>query len=247
MTALDDLCAVPFHDADVRLRARILSRFADTELSVCLVEEPTGDVAAFRTFDLPGGHRVALAFDRDERLSQFLGGPAPYLALPGRALAQVLTGQETGLLVNPGLPSEMLLEVSTLAWLSDVLSSQPQETVAQARVGAPDPTVVAVLAQPLADRLGDLRGFVSGAALVGAGGTTRSTAAHLLLIAGAPIDAQPRLAKSLADTLALLPDVSGGVDIAFTEAAVPDTALRFDLSMPKPDVAVRPKGPPILR
>ena len=40
MSALDDLAVTPFHDADAPLRARMLSRLADTELAVALLREP---------------------------------------------------------------------------------------------------------------------------------------------------------------------------------------------------------------
>ncbi|MDO5706112.1 MAG: hypothetical protein Q4G49_13740 [Paracoccus sp. (in: a-proteobacteria)] len=242
MTALDDLCQTPFHEADDPTRARILSRLADTELSVALTAEPTGDEADLRIFDLPGG-KFALAADEESRLAGFLGGPVAYAALPGRVLAAMLRAEGVGLLVNPGAPSEMLLDTGTLGWLETALATAPVADEARLTAGPPRPETVAALAGPLAERLADLRGLIAGAALAGAG------QGHLLLIAGADPARQPAIAKALSETLAFLPPQPGGVDIGFVETPPPAGALIFDLT-PPPEPAPKPrppKGPPILR
>ena len=41
-----------------------------------------------------------LVFDREDRLTDFVGQPAPYAALSGRAIAQMLAGQGIGLGLN---------------------------------------------------------------------------------------------------------------------------------------------------
>ena len=113
MTPLDELCQVPFHEADAPVRSRILSRLADTELFVALLAEPADDRAELRLFDLPEG-RFALACDREERLAGFVGGPVAYLALPGRVLAAALAenfgelcGQFLNLLLGNVLASQV--------------------------------------------------------------------------------------------------------------------------------------------
>lgn len=244
MTALDDLCPVPFHDADAPARARILSRLADTELAVALEAEPAGDDAiVLRHFDLPDGP-VALACDGEGRLAAFFGAPTAFAAMPGRALAGVLRAGGLGLLVNPGAPSEMLLDAEMLGWLQTALAPAPEPGEAKLRLGAPDAGAVAALAAPLAQRLADLCGLISGAALVSAAG---GDAGHVLLIAGAEADHQPAIAKALAEALAFLPEVPGGVDVSFSEAVPPVQALRFDLSPPQTAPRSRPDAPPILR
>ncbi|MBU2956472.1 SseB family protein [Paracoccus sp. 1_MG-2023] len=248
MTALDDLATTSFHDAPSPLRARMLSRLADTELFVALTGDPEGDDIELRTFPLEGA-RVALACDAEDRLAGFMGGPVAYAALPGRVLADLLRKDDTGLLVNPGHPSEMLLDAGLLEWLSGALSSAPEADEARLRLTAPAPVVVKALVQPLSERLADMRGLIAGAALLGVGGEMDGPASHLLLIAGAPEDRQAAIAKSLAETLAFLPEQPGGVDISFSDMALPVSALRFDLTEPEPepDEPPRPKGPPILR
>lgn len=242
MSALDDLAPVPFHDADAPQRARMLSRLADTELSVVLLREPMHDEVELRIFDLDGT-RVALACDAEDRLAGFFGQAVAYAALPGRVLAGLLKADGAGLLVNPGHPSEMLLDAAMLDWLTGALEAAPEETQARLRLAAPDTQVSDVLAGPLAERLADLRGLIAGAALVGVAG-----GGHLLLIAGAPVDRQPAIAKAMAEALAFLPPQPGGVDISFAETPPPPGALLFDLALPAPEEpAPRPKGPPILR
>ncbi|WP_411837611.1 SseB family protein [Paracoccus sp. ME4] len=242
MSALDDLAPVPFHDADAPQRARMLSRLADTELAVALEREPAHDQVELRMFDLDGT-RMALACDAEDRLAGFFGQPVAYAAMPGRVLASLLRADGAGLLVNPGHPSEMMLDVAMLDWLTGALEAAPEEAEAHLRLAAPDPETVAALSDPLAERLADLRGLVAGAALVGVVG-----GGHLLLIAGAPIDRQPAIAKALAEALAFLPPQPGGVDISFAETPPPPGALLFDLTPPQAEPpAPRPKGPPILR
>lgn len=244
MSALDDLAPVPFHDADAPQRARMLSRLADTELCVALLREPAHDEVELQVFDLDGT-RVALACDAEDRLADFLGHATAYAAMPGRALAILLKSDGAGLLVNPGHPSEMMLDAAMLDWLTEALDAQPEPDQARLRLSAPDRDVAHALAGPLSERLADLRGLVAGAALVGV-----AEGGHLLIIAGAPVDRQPAIAKALSETLAFLPPQPGGVDISFADSAAPAGALLFDLSPQAPphdDAPPRPKGPPILR
>ncbi|RNF35544.1 SseB family protein [Paracoccus methylarcula] len=245
MTALDDLAAIAFHDADSAQRARMLSRLADTELSVALVAEPEGDRIELRIFPLDGGP-VALACDGEDRLAGFFGAPVAYAAMPGRVLAGLLRQEGVGLLVNPGHPSEMLLDAGMLDWLTGVLSAAPETAEARLRLTAPSPATIEALAEPLAARLADMRGLITGAALAGVRGED-GPKAHLLLIAGAEAGHQPAIAKALAEALAFLPPQPGGVDISFSDAAPPPAALRFELSPPEPSPAERAKAPPRLR
>ncbi|SIS62737.1 SseB family protein [Paracoccus saliphilus] len=245
MTALDDLAATAFHNADSAQRARMLSRLADTELSVALTGEPEGDRIELRIFPLEGGP-VALACDGEDRLAGFFGAPVAYAAMPGRVLAGLLRQEGAGLLVNPGHPSEMLLDADMLDWLTGVLSAAPEAAEARLRLTAPAPATVEALAEPLAARLVDMRGLIGGAALAGVQGKG-GPSAHLLLIAGSEAGQQPAIAKALAEALSFLPPQPGGVDISFSDAAPPPGALRFELAMPEAPRSERRKAPPRLR
>ena len=68
-----------------------------------------GDRIEPEIFELADASFV-LVFDREERLSQFVGRPAPYAAPSGRATASMLAGQGIGLAVNIEVaPSSILL------------------------------------------------------------------------------------------------------------------------------------------
>ena len=248
LTELDHLCAVPFHDAEPAARALILRRLADTELHAALVAEPAGDRADLRIFDLPTG-AVALASDDAAELAAFLGGPVAHLTLPGRALAAALAGEGRGLLVNPGRPSEMLLDAAALDWLSQALAVAPEAAqAAPRRLTAPRPDAVAPLAEPLALRLGDMAGLIAGAALVGAEWDD-GRAGHLLVIEGAGQGDRPAIAKALAELLAFLPPVEGGVDVTFEDLPLPMGVLRIEAvaAVPEPEPAPEPDRPPRLK
>ena len=182
-TALDLLARAPFHDADDAQRARMISRLADTELAVALVAEPADDAAEIRMFPLEDG-QVALACDSEGRLADFLGCEVAYAAMPGRVLAALLRTEGAGLLVNPGHPSEMLLDAAMLDWLQTALQAAPLVDEARLRLTAPRPDTLRDLAEPLAERLGDLRGLIAGAALAG-----------VLPVAGLPAETPPEQAS----------------------------------------------------
>lgn len=252
-TALDRMLAsVAFHDADPVLRAAVLRRLADTELHVALLADPVDDRADLRLFDLPGGP-VALASDDDSALAGFLGGPVAHVTLPGRVIARELAEAGQGLLVNPGRPSEMLLDAAALAWLTTALTAGPEAADAVPhRLTAPRPEALALLAEPLAARLGDMAGLIAGAALVGAdwGDGRRG---HLLAVAGAAEGDRLAIAKALAELFAFLPEIDGGVDVTFQLLPLPQGAVRIEpVASAPPDAEppappVRPDKPPRLR
>ncbi|MFV0293106.1 MAG: hypothetical protein ACK5II_07790 [Paracoccus sp. (in: a-proteobacteria)] len=254
MTPLDALCDSPFHELPDPVRARVLNRLADTELFVALAEEPVEDRIRLHLFDLPGG-RMAVAADAEDRLAGFFGGSVAYAALPGRVLAGMLAGETVGLMVNPGMVSEMMLPSGVLGWLSQALSSTPSEGEAgPAQLSAPTAEMVTALAEPLATRLEDMAGLVDEAALVAARWPD-GTDAHLVVLSGVAEDIRPRVAKAIAELLAFLPVMDEICDVAF-DLPVPDGALIFRpekvQEAPAPAGAPRAPGkdparPPILR
>lgn len=254
MTPLDALCQIPFHDADAPERARILSRFADTELFAALVAEPADDRAELRLFDLPEG-AFALACDAEDRLAGFLGGPVAYLAMPGRVLAATLAQEGRGLIVNPGHPSELMLDAPMLEWLVGALAAQPDivPEAAARQLSAPARDAVALLAEPLAQRLGDMTGLVGQLALVSAQWQD-GRRNHTLILRGVDPARQTVVAKAMAELLAFLPELPGGVDVAFSESAIPRGALVLEPPPPPPPPATDdrtprrdPQAPPRLR
>jgi hypothetical protein len=131
MTRLDDACAAMMQDEeDHAARLNFYSQLADTELFLMLDAEAVADQIRPRIFDLDEG-RVVLAFDLEERLSAFVGGPAPYAALPGRVIAAQLSGQSIGLGLNVGnVPSSIILPPEAMDWLTNTLDTKPQQVAA---------------------------------------------------------------------------------------------------------------------
>ncbi|WP_299359059.1 hypothetical protein [uncultured Paracoccus sp.] len=250
-THLDRLCTVPFHEAEDTLRAEVLRRLADTELFAALAADPKGDRVELMLFDL-GGLTAALASEDAAELARLVGGPVAHAAMPGRVLAATLAAEGRGLLVNPDRPSQMLLDPQTLSWLGQALAQRPAEIAARpTRLGPPDPDAVQQVAEPLARLLADRGGVLTGAALVAADWGD-GTSGHLLAIAGAADEDRAALAKAVAELLAFLPPVPGGLDVAFEPVALPSGALRLELSAVEPvthaaDATSSQDAPPRLR
>jgi hypothetical protein len=129
-TPLDTAALSLETDGTDAARLRFYERIADAELFVLLEQEAEGDQIAPRLFPVEG-QTFVLAFDLPERLSDFADGPAPYAALSGRLLAQMLAAEGFGLGLNLEVaPSSQLLEPQAIAWLAETLTNAPSETQA---------------------------------------------------------------------------------------------------------------------
>ncbi|MEM8801361.1 MAG: SseB family protein [Pseudomonadota bacterium] len=251
MTPLDQAhAAMEANPADDAARLRFFELFASTELFV-LLEEQT---EAPRLFDTADG-QFLLAFDTEARLSGFAGGPADYAALSGRAIAEMIGAQNVGVGFNLEVaPSSFLIPAGGVAWLSDVLSTQPQEVSAVPEEFTPPAGLPEALLTSLDERLAAAEGLARLAYLVGV--TYRGgRRGHLLAIIDAAPEAQSSLSRAISDALSFADIAAGELDVAFLAASDPVSAkltkvgLRFDLpepvkpTMPKPD----PTKPPKLR
>jgi hypothetical protein len=156
--------ADPQNDA---LRLRFYERLADGEMILLLEREVEGDQVTPRVFPLEGGP-VVLIFDREERLSAFSGGIAPYAALPGRVIAGMLKGQGIGLGVNLGVaPSSMLLPPEALDWLAMALETGPQVAEGKPEAFHAPKGLPEALLTGLDAKLARAAGLASGALLAG--------------------------------------------------------------------------------
>ena len=82
MTRLDDAHAAMMRDENNdAARLNFYSQLADTDLFVMLDGDADTDIVQPRLFDLDEGP-IVLAFDLEERLAAFVGGPAPYAPQP---------------------------------------------------------------------------------------------------------------------------------------------------------------------
>lgn len=247
MTPLDSLCTLPFHEAGDAARAAILRRLADTLLYAALAGEAEGARAELLRLDGPDGP-LALACDSDERLAGFFGRPVDYAAMPGRVLARMLAEAGVALLVNPGAPSEMLIDAGTLGWLVAALADHPDAAEGGARLTPPDRAVAETLLPALGERLADMAGLARAAVLTGAQWSD-GREGHLVLIEGAEPQIEPLIAKAIAELTAFLPPIPGGLDVSFAPLTPPEGAPRIVIEAPPapPPKPKREKGPPILR
>ncbi len=259
ITALDAahnaMQAAPEDDA---ARLRFFERLADSELFLMLTEEAKGENISPELFDVADG-RFVLAFDREERLAKFAGRPVPYIALSGRVLSNMLTGQGVGLGLNlDTAPSAMLIPAEAVSWLSDTLQHGPEEVQQhlvefRAPGGLPD-----ALLGALDTKLSTAAGLAVAAYLVG---TTAPEGGqgHLLGFVGAVEEAKPALARAVSEALTFSGIEAGALDVGFFEPADPATTLlakvglRFDLpqlqepSLQRAAPGSDPARPPILK
>jgi len=258
MTDLDHahaaMQAAPEDDAT---RLRFYERLADTELFMLLGSDAEGDQITPELFEIED-QRFALVFDREERLSQFVCRVAPYAGVPGRALAQMLSGQGIGLALNLDVaPSAILIPAEAVDWLVATLSHGPDETEARltevsAPAGLPE-AVVAGLDRKLAIAAGLARFAYLAAATYEDGAR-----GHVLAFVDAVDGAEKALASAASEALTFSGIEAGVMDVLFVRASDPLAAhlarvgLRFDLPEPaQPHVpgapGMNPENPPKLR
>ena len=250
------MTAAPEDDA---ARLRFYERLGDAELFMLLEGEAEGDKITPQIFD-PGTGLIVLAFDREERLTQFVGGAASYAALSGRVIAALLAEQALGLGLNLDVaPSAFLLDADGVHWLAQTLEHGPDEVEAQiaelfAPKGLPD-----LLISAIDTKLSTATGLAQMAYLVGTS-DAEAQRGHMLAFVGAVPGAEAALARAASEALTFSGVEAGAMDVGFFDAADAVTerlarvGLRFDLPQPAltsaPAVAAPgsdPANPPRLR
>lgn len=246
--------------ADDAARLRFYERLSDCELFLLLTEEPEGENITPEVFDL-GEASFVLVFDRDDRLAQFVGRPAPYAALSGRVIAGLLADQGIGLGVNLDVaPSSILIPPEAVAWLAGTLGNAPAEAEARIEALSPPRGLPDLLLTALDTKLASAAGLADAAYLLGVtyeGGGK----GHMLAFVDATPGAQGALARAVAEALTFSGIEAGALDVAFFRVADPISerlarhGLRYDL--PKPPETVQevlrmapgsdPARPPKLR
>ena len=243
---------------DDAARLRFYERLADGELLILLDEEPLGDKIKPALFPVED-QTFVLAFDRAERLGEFVGLVAPYAAMSGRALAAMLAGQGIGIALNPEVaPSSILIPADAVDWLEQTLSNGPAHV--EARIvevrppaGLPE-DLIAALDRKLASAAG-LAKMAYLAAVSYEGGAQ----GHLLAFVDAIEAAQGALATAVGEALTFSGIEAGAIDVAFLAPSDPMAArlsrvgLRIDLPVPEAPVTpganpgMDPSRPPKLK
>ncbi|MEM9582970.1 MAG: SseB family protein [Pseudomonadota bacterium] len=224
-------------------RLRFYERLADAELFLLLESEAQGDQITPRVFPVEDAPLV-LVFDREERLAEFAGA-APYLALSGRALAQMLAGQGLGLGLNLEVaPSSIILPSEAIAWLNETLGTAPADVEATPEEVLPPSDLPEAFIEALDTKLALTAGLAKLAYLCAVrykrGGST-----HLLAFLDPIPGAENALAQAVNEALVFSGIEAGTLDVAFfglrdpMAATLAKVGLRFDLPQPE-----QPKDPP---
>lgn len=258
MTLLDptplDLAHAKMEESDAA-RLQFYERLADAELFLLLEAEPEGDQITPRLFPVEDATLV-LAFDREERLADFAGS-APYAAVSGRVLAQMLAAQSLGLGLNLEVaPSSIVLPSEAIAWLHDTLGAAPKDVEATPEELLPPTGLPEALITGLDTKLALTAGLARHAYLCGvryAGGGQ----SHMLAFLGPAPGAEGALAHAVNEALVFSGIEAGSLDVAFFNVSDPLAAelakvgLRFDLpELAAPDgpsaPGMDPSKPPVL-
>jgi len=254
-TAHAAMIAAPDDDA---ARLRFYERMADVELYLLLEEEPVGDQINPKVLEAQDASFL-LAFDRAQRLAEYAGDAAAYVALSGRNVAAMLEGQPIGIALNIDVaPSAILLPDTAVAWLRDTLTNEAAQVEAKIETVLPPKGLPESLIEAIDAKLATATGMAANAWLVGveyAGGGR----GHLLAFVDAIPRAQDALVRAASEALTFSGIEAGAMDVGFfnhtdpTVAKLMKVGLRFDLPqmetlqktprMPGSD----PDAPPILK
>lgn len=257
LTPLDEAhAAMTAAQEDDAARLRFYERIADVELFMLLEAEPDEDQV--NPILLEDGYVVV--FDRAARLAAYVGEPAPYVALSGRAIAGMLEGQDLGMAVNIGVaPSEILLPAGAMAWLRETLAQEAAEVEARIERVLPPKGLPETLIAAIDAKLATATGMAAGAFLV-AVDYTGGGRGHLLAFVGAIPRAQDALVRAASEALTFSGIEAGAMDVGFfgqndpTVEKLAKVGLRFDLPQgeglqhtPRMPPGSDPSKPPILK
>lgn len=230
------------HEADPEnpaTRLRFHERILDSELIVPLDAPPDGDQLRPSLFPLSDGP-VVLAFDRDDRMAEFLAAPVEFAALSGRRLVALLAGRATGLALNLGAPSAALLPPEAVDWLARIAVEAVPEADARARDIGPPGVVPRALLEALGPKLAAMADRLESAHLVSARLGDGPTVL-LLALTGVPEPARAPMAAAVAEAIRFSGLDEAALDVTFPASATPlatsvaRVGLRLELP-PEPSV-----------
>ena len=117
--------------ADELARMRFFNAFLDSELCLLLSEE--ADVETISPIvAVHEGIEHVFAFASDDNLATYSGKVAPYAALSGRVIVDLLAQADLGIAFNFGLSSsELILTNKEIIWLNEIASEVPETHAAR--------------------------------------------------------------------------------------------------------------------
>lgn len=246
---------------DTSKRMAFYERVADSELFLVLEKESSDDKIQPALFPVEDEH-YALVFDTETRMSEFTQAPTPFLAISGRQITAMLSGQNIGLGLNLAVaPSSMLLPASAVDWLNTTLGAPPQTEQATPSAIYPPAELPETLITALDTKLATMAGLAKFAYLAEIEYENRPKT-HVMAFIDAIEEAQSAIASAISEALTFSGIEAGSLDVIFVNsstqlaAALAKNGLRFDLpTAPEPDQTANtpeapgtnPDKPPILR
>lgn len=221
-------------ETDMVARLGFYERIADTEFFLLLEKEPEGDTLHPLVFPVEDGEFV-LIFDTEERLAGFVDRIVPYVAMSGRAVANMLSGKKIGLGINLGVaPSSILLPSEAVNWLLEKISTGPEMSDDRPTDFLPPTDVPQILLQALNTKLALAADMARCAYLV----KTRfvdGNSGLMLGIVDANAASEVALSQAVSEVLIFSGIERGTIDVAFFSsqdeicAVLDRVGLRFDL------------------
>ena len=235
----------------------VMERLVDAEVFLAL--EPTiSDVEVTPRTVLLNEQEYVAIYDTELRLSEAIGGEAEYLSVSGRALVQMLEGQNTGIALNPGtIAIGYVFELETLRWLALSLDERPSQISDQITQISPPPVLSPKALDALSVKLTAAQGLADFAILVEATSSDKAKNPMLCFVGLMP-DTQADLAKLVQEYLQFSEQEGAAWDVSYLARnhimveKLLKVGLRFDLPVPEVVVDRRAPGtvpgqPPILR
>lgn len=243
---------------DMSARLKFYARLADSEVFLLLDEEVESDRVVPQVFDLSDG-RFVLVFDTADRLAGFARRSQAYLSLTGRALADMLAGQDLGIALNADGALPFFMPPDAVSWLRETTGDTPAIVPARIVAVLPMRDMPDALLDSLDTKMTAAAGLAQTAYLAAVRYDTGAEG-HLLGFVEAVAGAQPALARAANEALRFSGLAAGALDVGFfaqADAIVDKLArlgLRIDL--PQSDAAshnalsapgLDPSRPPRLR
>lgn len=223
--------------------------FAEALVHVLLTGPATGDQIDPQVIEVDSTAYV-LAFSNARALADFAQGEAEHAAMPGRALAEALAGQDIGVAYDMGCDNSLLLSPDVVSWITDA-TAEPVTDEARIIEIAPPGGLPEVVVEALARKLGASGALAHEAWLVKAtydGGRS----GHLLIFLDPRPMAERPLAGIVSEALSFSGVEAGALDVTFAPSGsaiaerLPRVGLRFDLT-PEPEApGSNPDKPPRL-
>ena len=194
-------------------RLKYYGVLADTNLFLLLEQEPSNEILDPKFIQLKGNN-FALAFDSEEKLSEFYGETAAFAEVTGRVLAKMLLEEKIGLGINLGISEgELLLPWEIIEWFVNVLDEAPNLVQITPKKFLRAEAFPEILVKALQEKLMPAVGLFD-EIWICAVEYNEDESSHLICLMGAQNSAQQAIVKSINEVLSFTDIDLGNIDVA---------------------------------